>query len=208
MRPDYDIDRVAELALALMWLELHDGNRAWKGYPWDVLGHLFELGLIEDPKNKAKSVVLTEKGRANAHAAFQHHLIHAEPSQTARAKSPRAVGRPGTLTDLQQAQVTKLLAPLCELPPDPAVRSQVQKGVRFDGQSVILFEMRPAFMPPHDWREEPIAKFTYVKASHRWRLYCMFRDLKWHAYEPLPESPDLGLLVDEVRADPTGIFWG
>lgn len=206
MPADYDIDRAAELALALMWLELHDENRAWKGYPWEILGRLFDLGLINDPKNKAKSVVLTEKGRVAADAAFHQLLQDAELSHDAQAKSPRAASRPSTLSDLQQAQVTKLLAPLCELPPD--VRSQVQKGFRFDGRSVVLFEMRPALMPPHDWQEEPIAKFTYVKRSQLWRLYCMFRDLEWHAYDPLAESPDLCLLVDEVRADPTGIFGG
>jgi hypothetical protein len=36
----------------------------------------------------------------------------------------------------------------------------------------------------------------------------MWRDLKWHRYEPISESPDLAELVAEVRADPTGIFFG
>jgi len=36
----------------------------------------------------------------------------------------------------------------------------------------------------------------------------MFRDLKWHAYEPFPESPNLPELVRHVKSDPTGIFWG
>lgn len=36
----------------------------------------------------------------------------------------------------------------------------------------------------------------------------MFRDLKWHGYEPLAEATDLASLVAEVRKDPTGIFWG
>ena len=35
----YDRDRAAEFALALMYLDVHD-RRAWKGYPWDVLGVL------------------------------------------------------------------------------------------------------------------------------------------------------------------------
>lgn len=32
--------------------------------------------------------------------------------------------------------------------------------------------------------------------------------LKWHVYEPLPESSALAVLVSEVEKDPTGIFWG
>jgi hypothetical protein len=36
----------------------------------------------------------------------------------------------------------------------------------------------------------------------------MMSDLKWHTYEPLPESQDVKALIEEVRRDPTGIFWG
>jgi hypothetical protein len=53
-----------------------------------------------------------------------------------------------------------------------------------------------------------VAKYRFVKSKEVWRLYCQFRDLEWHAYDPLPESPDLEALVSEVRNDPTGIFWG
>ena len=41
----------------------------WQGFPWEVLAHLHEQGLISDPKTKAKSVVLTEEGEAQARAA-------------------------------------------------------------------------------------------------------------------------------------------
>lgn len=205
MTSGYDVDRAAQLVLALMSLELHQGNRAWKGYPWEVLDRLFELGLILDPKNKTKSVALTEQGRAQADAAFRHLLSVAQAADAAQAGD---VSHTSTLTDLQQMQVRKLLAPLCELPPDPAIRSQLQIGVRLEGQSAVLFEMRPAFRKPGEWLEEPVAKFTHVKKSKKWRLLCMLRDLKWHTYEPLPEAPELAPLVEEVHKDPTGIFWG
>jgi Domain of unknown function (DUF6429) len=51
---DYDRDKVDEVVLALMYLTLHDGDRAWKGFDWDVLDRLYEKGLIGDPKSKAK----------------------------------------------------------------------------------------------------------------------------------------------------------
>jgi hypothetical protein len=49
---NYDIDKIDEMALALLYLTLHDNYRAWKGFDWDVLNRLFEKGLIEDPKNE------------------------------------------------------------------------------------------------------------------------------------------------------------
>jgi Protein of unknown function (DUF3024) len=54
-----------------------------------------------------------------------------------------------------------------------------------------------------------IAKFTYVGTQREcWRLYCQHRDLRWHSYQALPAASSFAKLLDEVDADPTGIFWG
>jgi hypothetical protein len=37
-------DKIDDTALALLYLTLHDGYRAWKGFDWDVLGRLHERG--------------------------------------------------------------------------------------------------------------------------------------------------------------------
>lgn len=55
-------DAIDEVALALLYLTLHDRYRAWKGFDWDVLNRLYERGFIEDPVNKTKSVIFTEEG--------------------------------------------------------------------------------------------------------------------------------------------------
>jgi Protein of unknown function (DUF3024) len=79
---------------------------------------------------------------------------------------------------------------------------------RLGTHDVVLFESRPAFLAPHDWRDEVIAKFRFVSAANEWRLFCQFRDLKWRAYQPLASAPDFETLLQEVDRDPTGIFWG
>ncbi len=73
----YDEDKVAEIVLALMYLNLWaDGKpplvvyRAWKSFPWDALDRLYEQGYIDNPRSKAKSVVLTEEGRHKAEELF------------------------------------------------------------------------------------------------------------------------------------------
>jgi hypothetical protein len=68
---DYDEDRIDAAVLALLYLTLHDGRRAWKGHDFDVMDRLFEKGFITDPKGKARSVVLTEEGLARSEALFQ-----------------------------------------------------------------------------------------------------------------------------------------
>jgi hypothetical protein len=40
--PDLDTDRLAETALALLSLTLHDHGRVWKSLDWDVLDLLHE----------------------------------------------------------------------------------------------------------------------------------------------------------------------
>ncbi len=68
---DYDTNKVDEAVLALLLLTLHDGNRAWKGFDWDTLNRLHAKGLIDNPANKNKSVVLTEAGLEQAEALFE-----------------------------------------------------------------------------------------------------------------------------------------
>lgn len=71
---DHDENKVDEVVLALMYLTLHDEVRAWKGFDFRVLDRLHERGFIRDPKNKARSVVLTEEGLAKSESLFEKHF--------------------------------------------------------------------------------------------------------------------------------------
>jgi hypothetical protein len=64
-------DKIDDTALALLYLTLHDGDRAWKGFDWDVLGRLHEKGMIDDPVGKVKSVVFTPQGQERAKELFE-----------------------------------------------------------------------------------------------------------------------------------------
>lgn len=72
-----DADKIDEAVLALLWLTLHNGQRAWKGHDWDALDRLHRKGLIADPVSKAKSVVLTDEGLKRAEELFQ--MLFASP---------------------------------------------------------------------------------------------------------------------------------
>ena len=64
-------DKIDDAALALLYLTLHDGYRAWKGFDWDVLGRLHDKGMIGDPVGKVKSVVFTGQGLERAKKLFE-----------------------------------------------------------------------------------------------------------------------------------------
>jgi hypothetical protein len=59
---EIDTDKVDEAVLALLYLTLHDGARAWKNFDWDTLNRLHAKGFISNPVSKAKSVILTDEG--------------------------------------------------------------------------------------------------------------------------------------------------
>jgi Domain of unknown function (DUF6429) len=64
-------DKIDDTALALLYLTLHDDNRAWKGFDWGVLGRLHDKGMIHDPVGKVKSVVFTQEGLDRARQLFE-----------------------------------------------------------------------------------------------------------------------------------------
>ncbi|EGY1755083.1 hypothetical protein JHS31_002436 [Salmonella enterica] len=67
-------EAIDEVVLALLWLILHDYDRAWKSFDRDVLNRLYERGFIGNPVNKAKSVVLTEEGLRQSRLLFQRYF--------------------------------------------------------------------------------------------------------------------------------------
>lgn len=68
---EIDEDKIDDAVLGLLWLTLHDERRAWKGMDWSALERLHRKGLIQDPVNRAKSVVLTDEGLQCSKALFQ-----------------------------------------------------------------------------------------------------------------------------------------
>jgi hypothetical protein len=70
---EYDLDKIDEATLALMWLTMFDyggTTRTWKGYDWSVTNRLHEKGWLGDPKGKAKSVHVTAEGERKAKELF------------------------------------------------------------------------------------------------------------------------------------------
>lgn len=63
---ELDDEKIDRAVLALLFLGLHDGDRAWKGFDWDAMSRLHQQGFISDPVGKAKAVAFTEEGLREA----------------------------------------------------------------------------------------------------------------------------------------------
>lgn len=71
-------------------------------------------------------------------------------------------------------------------------------------QSYIIGHKRKRFSDGSEFLEKA-CKITFVKSQNSWKLYWMRADLKWHLYE---KYDDLDALLQEVKDDPNGCFWG
>jgi hypothetical protein len=74
-----DTEKIDEAVLALLFLTLHDGSRAWKGFDWDAMNRLYEKGFFSNPVGKAKSVALTDKGLQESERLFSKLFVKREP---------------------------------------------------------------------------------------------------------------------------------
>ncbi len=72
---EIDTERIDEAVLALLYLTLHNGARAWKSFDWDTLNRLHQKGYISNPVSRAKSVVLTDAGLREAERLFNKLFV-------------------------------------------------------------------------------------------------------------------------------------
>lgn len=73
-------EMIDDAVLALLFLGLHDENRAWKGFDWDALKRLHAKGMIGNPVGKTKSVLFTQEGRRRSELLL--HSLFEKPEQS------------------------------------------------------------------------------------------------------------------------------
>ena len=74
--------------------------------------------------------------------------------------------------------------------------------------ALSLFEWRARMLPPHEWTEFSVTKFTYIATKRTWKLMRMDRNLRWQKCEWADETAKVGLLLKKVDHDPYCFFWG
>lgn len=80
------LEQFALVLLRTSAFEEYGQLRSWKGYDWDIMNRLCEMGFISNPVGKAKSVVFTEAGRRQADALVTTLL--GAPASSDPAKEP------------------------------------------------------------------------------------------------------------------------
>lgn len=93
-------------------------------------------------------------------------------------------------------------------PKDERIRKKVDMCYRWDGRQAILFEISPDFRDPKRMMERAFAKIRYIKSKDLWKLYWMRASGNWESYEPNPEASELSPLLEVIKKDKYGCFFG
>ncbi|MCA0380631.1 MAG: DUF3024 domain-containing protein [Bacteroidetes bacterium] len=92
--------------------------------------------------------------------------------------------------------------------PPEEIRAKLDIAYKIEGQSIIVFEIRPHWKNPNEMAEFPVAKTTFVKTNNHWKVFWMKSDLKWHAYSPKSIVKSIKEFTQLIEEDKYHCFWG
>lgn len=92
--------------------------------------------------------------------------------------------------------------------PPVEIRPELDLGYELNGQSVILFEIRPVWNNPYVIQHVPYAKATLVLKDNEWKVYWMRANLKWYPYDHKPKVKTLSDFLKLVEEDKYACFKG
>ena len=87
-------------------------------------------------------------------------------------------------------------------------RKELDLAFRIEGQSVIIYEVRPAWRQQNEFIEQNVAKATFVKTQNLWKVYWQRADLTWHIYDPVEAVKNIDEFLAVVKIDEYHCFYG
>jgi len=110
--------------------------------------------------------------------------------------------------EIEVKRIDKLVGDFCRKLVPQRLRKEIRYNYRIDGQNVILSEARPRWDNPTEWLSLDFAKLRYNRQQNIWKLYWMRASGKWNIYEPKDEAKNLKILIDAIKRDKFGCFFG
>jgi hypothetical protein len=92
--------------------------------------------------------------------------------------------------------------------PAEEIRKKVDYTYKIEGQSVVIYEVRPSWDEKDKVIESGIAKATFVKSSNSWKVFWKRANGKWVNYPPQPSVGSLRDFLDLIEEDNSHCFWG
>lgn len=111
-----------------------------------------------------------------------------------------------TTIDINESTVKKYVESLRS--DDPEIRAQLDFGYSYDGQVTILYEIRPVWNNPKEIQHLEFAKIRFYKSRQEWTLYWKRASEKWELYEPFSDAKYLEKVLEIIKEDKHGCFYG
>ena len=110
------------------------------------------------------------------------------------------------LPDLDVARVQRW----CAARVPERARHQVRVECQREAGNLTIVERRAPWSKDSgpDWTSSAIAQLRYDHTAQTWTLFGRDRNMRYRAYDRLPASPQIDVLLTEIGTDPSGIFWG
>ena len=108
--------------------------------------------------------------------------------------------------DINEATVKAFVEKL--RPKDPEIRKQLDIGYSYDVKAFKLYEIRPVWNRPEEIQHLEFVKMRYYKSRGEWNLYWMRANGTWELYEPFSNAKTLAKILEIIKEDPHGCFFG
>ena len=108
--------------------------------------------------------------------------------------------------DINEATIKNFVETL--RPTDPEIRKKLDVGYSYDGKVAMLYEIRPVWNDPEKIQNIEFAKISINKTQMEWSLYWKRASGKWESYSAFPKSTRLDQILQAIKDDPHGCFFG
>ncbi len=92
--------------------------------------------------------------------------------------------------------------------PPEHMRNQLDIGFKYERKTFEIFEIRPIYTRENEFQEISCAKFKLDEKQKAWKLYWQRASGKWMLYEGLPAADTIHEVLEHIKKDPHGCFWG
>lgn len=87
-------------------------------------------------------------------------------------------------------------------------RDELDIAYKIEGQSIIIFELRPQWNKPKTITQYPFAMATYIKAENLWKVFYMSENSNWEVYKQKASVSSIKEFTKLIEDDKYQYFFG
>jgi hypothetical protein len=110
--------------------------------------------------------------------------------------------------DIELRRIERLVGGFCRSRVPDHLKAKIKVFYEIRGYEVRILECRHSSGKGHLWVELPIARFKYDPDGFKWDLFWRRASGRWMKCPDFEPTNRLQSLIDEIKEDQFGVFWG